>query len=193
MKIAIFGGSFNPPHNMHFNIAQELIRLNYVNKVIFVPTGNRYSKPDLLDSKYRLDMLKIICRKSDKLIVSDFETQNNFVYTYETLDYFKSIYPDDEIFFVLGTDNLVELKTWKKSDYLLSQFKFLVIKREGQNIDEVINSFGKYGNNIIVTTIPMVNISSTIIRKMLKENKDDVHIFLDDKVIKYIYKNNLYI
>ena len=60
MKIGIFGGTFNPPHNMHKNIAVNLIKNNYLDKVIFVPTGNRYNKKDIIDFKDRYNMVKLM-------------------------------------------------------------------------------------------------------------------------------------
>lgn len=95
MKIGIFGGCFNPPHNMHKKIALDLINNNYLDKVIYVPTGNRYNKKDLIDVKYRIEMLKLMCMDNNNLEGSDFELKNNLVYTYQTLDYFKMEYPDD--------------------------------------------------------------------------------------------------
>ena len=59
MRIGVFGGSFNPPHLMHLNIAKDLLRLKYLDKVIFVPTGNKYSKDDLIDIKYRIVMYRL--------------------------------------------------------------------------------------------------------------------------------------
>ncbi len=65
MKIGIFGGSFNPPHNMHQKIALTLIKKGYVDKIIFVPTGAKYSyKNNLLEPKIRYEMLKLLCQNN---------------------------------------------------------------------------------------------------------------------------------
>lgn len=63
MKIGIFGGSFNPPHKAHFQIAKEILNQGLVDRIIFVPTGNRYNKKDLIPNKYRYEMLKMMTRK----------------------------------------------------------------------------------------------------------------------------------
>ena len=90
MKIGIFGGSFNPPHKMHKEIAIELIKKHYVDKVIFVPTGSKYKyKNNLLSDKVRLEMLKLMCNDNN-LEVSNYELKDDVVYTYETLNHFKN-------------------------------------------------------------------------------------------------------
>ena len=66
MKIGIFGGAFNPPHKMHKEIAINLLEKGYVDKIIYVPTGNNYNKSGLLDGKQRIEMLEIMFERSGK-------------------------------------------------------------------------------------------------------------------------------
>ena len=183
MRIGVFGGSFNPPHLMHLNIAKDLLRLKYLDKVIFVPTGNKYSKDDLIDIKYRLEMLKIMTKYYNDMIVSDYENQDRVVYTYETLDYFKKKYLGSEIYFILGADNLKQIGTWKNSEYILSKYKFLVINRGN---DKIVAS-----DNIVVTNILNSDISSTFIRNNIDKN-DIIKKYLDKNVLEYIRKEKLY-
>ena len=192
MKIGIFGGSFNPPHKMHKKIALELIKKHYVDKVIFVPTGNKYKyKNNLLSDNIRLEMLKLMCIDNEKLEVSDYELKEQVVYTYETLDYFKNKYKDDEIYFICGTDNLSYIDKWKKGEYILSNNKILVIKRNTDDINTLLNKYKDYKDNIIVTDIKENEISSTKIREMIYNNKR-AGVYLDKKVYSYIKDNNLY-
>lgn len=151
MKIGIFGGSFNPPHKMHLNIGLELINKGYVDKVIYVPTGNRYNKKDLVDAKYRLEMLKLMISNYNNLSVSDYEIKKALTYTYQTLDYFKSIKQNDEIYFICGLDNLKEIKAWKCYEYILSVYKLLVINRNNEDANLVIDSLNS--NNICITLV----------------------------------------
>ena len=192
MKIGIFGGGFNPPHKMHKKIALELIKKHYVDKVIFVPTGNKYKyKNNLLSDNIRLEMLKLMCIDNEKLEVSDYELKEQVVYTYETLDYFKNKYKDDEIYFICGTDNLSYIDKWKKGEYILSNNKILVIKRNTDDINTLLNKYKDYKDNIIVTDIKENEISSTKIREMIYNNKR-AEVYLDKKVYLYIKENNLY-
>lgn len=188
MRIGIFGGSFNPPHKMHKNIALELIKKDYIDKIIYVPTGNKYNKKDLIDAKYRLEMLKLMVQKYNNLSVSDYEIKNILTYTYQTLDYFKNIYPNNEIYFICGSDNLKEITTWKKYQYILNNYKLLVIKRNNDKIGKIINNLNTSG--IILAEIISQNISSTKIRNDLKEQK--INNDLDINVMKYIKSNKLY-
>ena len=183
MRIGVFGGSFNPPHLMHLNIAKDLLRLKCLDKVIFVPTGNKYSKDDLIDIKYRIEMLKIMIISYDDMIVSDYENQDRVVYTYETLDYFKKKYLGSEIYFILGADNLKQISNWKNSEYILSNYKLLVINR-GDEKTEV-------KDNVIVMDILNNDISSTFIRNNI-DNDDIIKKYLDKNVLEYIRKEKLY-
>lgn len=188
MRIGIFGGSFNPPHKMHKNIALNLIKNNYIDKVIYVPTGNKYEKTDLLDSTHRYNMIKLMISDVNNLEVSDYELKNTLTYTYQTLDYFKEKYPNDEIYFICGSDNLKEITTWKNYEYILNNFKILVIKRNDDNLDDILQKIN--GENIEVANIELDNISSTFIRKNIKN--ENLLSYIDKNVLEYIEKNYLY-
>ena len=192
MKIGIFGGSFNPPHKMHKEIALTLIEKHYVEKVIFVPTGSKYKyKNNLLSDKVRFEMLKLMCRDNNNLEVSNYELKEHVVYTYETLNYFKNKYKDDEIYFICGTDNLSYIDKWKKGEDILSNNKLLVIKRNTFDINTLLKKYKDYKDNIIVTEIEENEISSTKIREMIYNNKRAAD-YLDESVYSYIRENNLY-
>ena len=190
MKIAIFGGSFNPVHIMHKQIAQGVIDQGYVDKVIFVPTGNKYKKDYLIEDKYRLKMLEISIRNNEDLKVSDYELGEELKYTYQTLDYFQSQNPNDEIYFILGMDNLIQLKTWKRFDYLVSAYKFLVVYRDKVDVDNIKNEYKNYLKNIIFTNVKPQNISSRQIREIIKT--DHYSDYVEEEVMDYIVKNKLY-
>ncbi len=194
MKIGIFGGSFNPPHKMHINIVNELLKQHYVDKVIFVPTGSKYEyKNNLISDKYRLEMLRLIT-DGNKCEVSDFELKDYVVYTCETLKYFKEKYPNDEIYFICGTDNLSYIDKWKNGLEILRNYKILVINRSSNDIMELLDKYKEYKDNIIVASIPLNDMSSTNIRFLIKENKkEELNKYLDKKVIDYICQNNLYL
>lgn len=193
MKIGIFGGSFNPPHAMHTNMASELISKNFVDRIIFVPTGDKYSKQSLISADHRINMLNLLCEDNKLFSVSDFEVKNTLVSTYQTLDYFQSLNPNDKLYFILGSDNLKELHTWKNYEYIIKNYKILVIKRDNDNVLSIINnSFGKYSTNFLVADITLSNLSSTEIRAKLFNNSSISHVYLNPKVLAYITDNNLY-
>lgn len=129
MKIGIYPGSFNPIHTTHINIAETLISKNFVNKVIFVPAGDNYEKDDLIEGIHRINMVNLAIKNHSNLLTSDIEVQNKQLYTYQTLDYFKNLHKTDEIYLIMGTDNLKELYWWKRNEYILSEYKIIVIAR----------------------------------------------------------------
>ncbi len=183
MRIGIFGGSFNPPHKKHIKIANELIDKNYVDKVIFVPTGNSYSKRDLIDFEDRYNMLKLL--ETNNILVSDISREDK--YTYEVLDYFNN--GTDELFFICGIDNLDNFDKWKRYEYVLEKYKLLVINRSGYSFDIIKDKYNS--DNIILANIETENISSSMIREKLNNN-EDVSEYVDGKVLKYIKDKKLY-
>lgn len=192
MRIGILGGSFNPPHKMHFNMGLDLLEKNYVDKIIYVPTGSKYKyKNNLVQDEHRFKMLELMIKNDDRFEVSDFELKDYVVYTCDTLKHFQEKYPNDEIYFVCGADNLSYVDEWKNGIYLLSNYKFLVIKRYTDDIDEILKRFSKYKENIIVTDVNPNSLSSTEIRNKIKTG-EGVLDYLDDDVYNYLYENKLY-
>ena len=193
MKIGILGGSFNPPHKMHLDMGINLINKQYVDKVIYVPTGSKYKyKNNLLPDKNRLEMLEIITNKYKDLCVNDYELKSEVVYTYQTLKYFKEMNPNDEIYFICGTDNLSYMDKWMNSEEILSNYKILVIRRNNENIDNLLGKFNKYRKNIVIADVEQSNISSTDIRERIRNRKNVLDV-LDKDVYEYIKKNKLYV
>ena len=140
--IAIFGGSFNPPLNSHLELAKQVIKnLCNIEKVIFVPVSTKYNrKNNLTDDAHRYKMLKLMCNGEEKLEVSDVElSYGRQLYTIETLDIFKNEYPEYDIYFIMGTDNLKDLHTWKESERILKNYKIIVLERNEDNLEKIKN------------------------------------------------------
>ena len=194
MKIGIFGGSFNPPHKMHKEIAKELIKKGYVDKIIFVPTGSKYEyKNNLESNEVRYTMLSLMCCKEKDITISKYELQDKPIYTYQSLDHFQRRYQDDEVYFICGTDNLSYMDQWKRGKYILENYKILVIKRETDDIEPLLEKYKKYRENIVVTDVKEQKLSSTYIREEIKKgNYRNIKKYVDKKVYRYIRKNHLY-
>ena len=193
MRIGIFGGCFNPPHKMHKNIALELIDNDYLDKIIYVPTGNKYNKKDLVSDIDRYNMLKIMCENNVSLEVSDYEFKTELTYTYQTLNYFKSIYPNDDIYFICGADNLNQIESWREYKYILENYKFIVINRNEIDLDSLVNKYENNKGNIVIANIKTGELSSTDIRDNLNNlNTKQVINYIDLEVYKYIKENGLY-
>ena len=196
-KIIVYGGAFNPPLNSHFSLAEQvLIEYQDIEKIIFVPVSNKYKKNNLLGNNHRYNMLKLICDKNDKFEVSRIEMDNERqLYTIETLKLFKEIYPQNEIVFMTGTDNLKELDTWKYGEELLENFKIIILQRGIQKSDEIIESsefLKRYKDSFIIPKNNIItNLSSTYIRERIKQGRS-IKYLVPDEVISYIYENDLY-
>lgn len=192
MKIGIFGGSFNPPHNMHTDIANYMINQQYVDKVVFVPTGSKYAyKNNLIEEEHRYNMLEILSNKNDNIMVSDYELKSEVVYTIDTLRYFKELYPNDEICFICGLDNFSYIDKWKNGEEILANYKIVVINRDGNDLEELLVKYDQYRENIVISNMEMKDISSTFIRDNIEEI-DKVKEYIDEDVLRYIQENNLY-
>lgn len=195
--LAIFGGSFNPPLNSHFSLAQQIVNeYENIDKVIFVPVNSKYEKEGLLENEHRYNMLKLVCDKNKDFIVSDIELkQEKQLHTIETLELLQNKYPNNIICFTIGTDNLKQISKWGDSEKLVTNFKILVLERDEDNMDEIIESdefllkhkesFIKLKENI------RSNISSTFVREKIKRGKS-IRYLTPDEVYYYIKENNLY-
>ena len=194
MKIGIFGGSFNPPHKMHKSIAKELIKKKYVDLVIIVPTGIKYHyKNNLLENDIRYRLLKEMTKKEENILVSKYEFQEKEVFTYETMEYYQKQYPNDELYFICGSDNMKYLKEWKDWEKLLDKYKLLVIPRNTKKVEEIKKEFAPYLDHIVLANMEANDISSTIIRNALKENNNEIlKKYLDKEVLEDIVLNHLY-
>lgn len=174
MRIGVYVGSFNPVHDGHIHVAEYLINNNYVDKVLLLPTPGYWDKKDLASMKHRINMLKFY--ETDKIIVDSIH--NNYDYTYQVLESLSKDY-DDELYLIIGSDNLEKLHLWKHIDEIL-KYNIIVLNR-GDNIDKV-NLDGKF---TIINDFDYINISSTDIRNGLRNH-------LKKEVASYIDENHLY-
>ena len=195
--LAVFGGSFNPPLNSHFSLAQQIVNeYENIEKVLFVPVNSKYQKVGLLENEHRYNMLKLVCDKNTDFLVSDIEIkQDRQLYTIETLKLLQKEYPENIICFTIGTDNLKEISKWWCAKELVSKYRILVLERDKDNMEEIINkddllfknrtSFIKLKENI------RSNISSSFVRDKIKRGKS-IRYLTPDEVYYYIKENNLY-
>ena len=120
-KIGVFGGAFNPPHNFHFSVAQEILNNDKdFSKIIFVPVGDKYKKDGLISAEHRFNMLKGVCDNNKKFEVSRIEIdETEQLKAFQTLDKLSKVYSTAKLYFIIGTDSLKTLDTWANLDYLL--------------------------------------------------------------------------
>lgn len=195
MKIAIFGGSFDPVHIAHKAIIETSLKQLDIDKLIIIPTYlNPFKKDFLFEPITRYNLLKKVFKDNPKIEVSDFEiNQKKLSYTYETIRYIKKLYNPSKLFFIIGEDNLKSLHRWHNIDELKENLEFVVAKRSSYNSEKI--EYKTLDINI--------DISSTILRKdlnldyvpkeiwedlknLIKGNKlnkriEDIKLILEDK------------
>ena len=193
-KILIFGGTFNPIHNGHLILAENSINEEGFDKVVFIPTMNPYYK-DTLDFDTRLKMLKMAIKDNDKFAYSSIEKKYNLEgKLYLILEKISKL-SDDDVTILIGSDSLMNLDWWYKIDEILKKYKILVLRRDDEDeaIEMKINEYKeKYGVHIKVLNNKRVEISSSMIREMIKEGKSIKYLVTDD-VEKFIKDENLYV
>ncbi len=179
MKLGIYIGSFNPVHKGHIDVVNYLLINNYVDRVLIVPTLGYWNKNDLVDIKHRINMLKIF--ENDKVMVDT--EHNSYNYTYQLFEALSKDY-EDELYLIIGADNIIEFDKWKEYRKLL-KYKIIVMNRDGIDIGKYIKKY--HSNNfIVISDYKYIDISSSKIRKSLAGK------YLDSKVLKYIKDNHLY-
>ena len=179
MRLGIYIGSFNPPHRGHINVVNYLLDNDYVDRVLIIPTLGYWDKQDLISLEHRINMLKIF--ENDKIVVDC--VHNNFEYTYQLMMVLAKDY-DDELYLIIGADNIIDFDKWKEYKELLN-YKIIVMNRNGIDIDKYVKKY-HCDNFIVVSDYKYIDISSSKIRKNL-DNK-----YLDKRVLEYINNNNLY-
>lgn len=195
--IVVFGGSFNPPLNSHFSIAQEVLnQYEEVEKVVFIPVDKKYPKDGLVENEHRYNMLKVVADKNSSFIISDIDFYGEkSLPTIDTLEEIQKQYPDYNIWFLLGSDNLKDLYRWDKSEEIVSKYKILVMERDEDDVEEIIKGnrlYRCYQENFKMLSQEIKsNYSSTYARAQLKKGKS-IRYLLPDEVFEYILANNLY-
>jgi len=195
--IAIYGGSFNPPANSHISIANQIIeKIEFIQELVFLPVNIEYGKDELISNEHRYNMLTIICKSNKKFTVSDYELKSKEKnYTIDTLNVLKEKYKK-ELYFVIGTDNLKEIKFWKEAEELLNQFKLIVVERGNDSFEDIIKE-DKFLKVHEKSLIKADGVKTEYIKKSKKKkkekNKENISQYLPLEIKKYIKDNKLYL
>lgn len=196
-KIGIMGGTFDPIHYGHLVIANEVLDKYNMERIVFIPAGRPpHKKGPQASSQDRFFMTNLATLSNDRFIVSDIEIKKpEMSYTINTITTLTRNYENAELYFITGMDALVDLPNWYRADELLKLCKFIAVKRPGYNTLEIEKKFNeildKYNEQIELLQVPMLQISSTDIRKRIQTGRS-VKYLLPDTVEDYIIKNKLY-
>lgn len=187
MRIGILGGTFNPIHIGHLILAEEAREKLGLGRVIFVPA---YLPPhkdnsDIAAASARFAMLKLAIKNNKYFSVSDIEIKRDGrSYTIDTIKEFKEKYPQDELYFIIGSDLLKYLDDWKDLNEVIKMVKFIVATRPGYPLEKI-------PSYIETLAIRAVDVSAFQIRACIKENKSFRYL-VPEEVFNYINKKGLY-
>lgn len=197
-KIGLFGGTFDPPHKGHMKLASEVLKEFSLDKIIFIPAGNPPHKTDKkkTDKNHRYEMVKIAIMGQGRncFSLSDFDIKNEEPnYSYLTIKHFKELYPDDEIFFIVGADSYRDFPLWKNYPDILCLCTFIVVNRQGIENDSYYEKYKKImpSHKALFLKDFSYDLSSTELREQLFSGNAKCED-LPDGVWDYIIKNKLY-
>jgi nicotinate-nucleotide adenylyltransferase len=199
IKSVIYGAAFNPISYAHLLTAEIVMNRRNIDKVLFTPSSfkRRDKSKNLISDEHRLEMVKMAIEDNEKFDYCDIELTNPAweSKTEIVLKKYKEKNPDEEVYFLMGADNLQTLSTWDNSTSLVRDNKFIVVARDGYDMLEIIATnplLSKYEENFdLIHKGIQMDISSTLIRDNASINKS-MRYLLPDKCIQYIKENNLY-
>lgn len=197
MKIGLFGGTFDPIHIGHMILMENVINNLDLDKIYVLPNSN---PPHKLENKktalnLRLKMVNETIKDNPKLEINDYDYRDNEIhYTFNTINYFKKSYPNDEFFFIMGEDSFLDIKKWKNYKEILKENLIIFKRYSNKNFSLIskINQVRKYNKNIYLIDNIALDISSTLIRNLVKENKS-IRYLVNDEVINIIKEEKLYV
>ncbi len=215
-KLGIFGGTFNPIHHGHLAAAEEVRNRLKLDRILFIPSSLPPHKQDedVPPSVHRMEMVRLALAGNPAFEPSDIEIKRGGrSYTVDTIETLRQMHPRDELYFITGLDSFQEIQTWHRWESLLALCRFVVLSRPGYRFTDLIKihfvqsaggelegldhglrnqSVVRSGTfEIFFEMIPLFDISSTDIRRRVKEGRS-IKYLLPEAVEIYIIKNKLY-
>ena len=216
MKIGIFGGTFNPIHYGHLRAAEEVRERFDLTKIIFIPSKDPpLKKGELLYPEHRYRMTELAIAGNDFFEISDIEHKRpGKSYSVHTVEELRDIYPDTDLYFILGVDTFLDIPNWWNPERLISLIDFIVISRPFFKFVDLLTSPYIYADRYTLERldraeiesyaielrsnreatafrIPLVDISASGVRRLVREERS-IKYLLPEPVESYIIANKLY-
>jgi len=197
VKIGLFGGSFDPVHNGHINAAVAFADALALDRVIIMPahTPPHKEAPNMASTEDRLAMCRLAFNGDERFVVSDYEIQHDEKsYTITTLKYLRQKYPKDELYLLMGGDMLLYFRRWYR---WTSIGKMAILAGAARHDDEhaaleaEAETLRSFGLDVRVIPIDVLDISSTEVRKAIRNTKD-TSALIPREVAAYIFERGLY-
>lgn len=193
MRIGLYGGTFDPIHVGHLIVIENAINDMNLDKVVILPSSNPPHKKhkDKTDTDIRVEMVSEAIKDNPKIILSTYESDTDkVIFTHNTLKYFTEALKGHDIFYIMGEDSFMTIDTWRNYEDVLD-YNIIVFAREGIDKDsdlvKMVQKVKKDNPNIFLLNSLNINISSTLVRTLVKENKSIKYLVKDE--VEYIIRN----
>ena len=193
-RIALYGGTFDPVHSGHLEIARRVSELFEIEKVLFVPAQvapHKVGRP-VTEPIHRYAMLALATQNDPRLLISTFELDApDRRYTVDTVEHFQRVLGEStELFFIMGADSWSEISTWREWERLLQVVNHIVVTRPGYEVDKTLPSRAA---RVFFTDAVMKDVSATNIRRLVAAARfDELAELVPEPVAEYIRKYELY-
>lgn len=199
MKTGILGGTFNPIHNGHIEMAEIAVDVFGLDDVMLIPTGNPPHKnnQETLSKYERYELCLLSASRYDNIFVSSIEIDRpGYTYTIDTLKELEKTYGiRDELYFIIGGDTVFKLESWKSFRDVFKRCKFIAFGRAGIETSEITKKIeeleARYGANIKLITADIMDIASQDLRDMVRTGQS-VSGLIPPEAESYIKRHNLY-
>ncbi len=191
-KLGIFGGTFNPPHIAHLLAAEGVRDHLKLDKILFVPAAipPHKQKEDLVPARHRLEMVKLAIRRNSSFELSDIELRRKGPsYTIDTVRELRRLYPETELFFIMGIDLLIDFDSWKEPEKILNECTLVAMNRPGFDLALVDKDLLA---RVELVNVPSIDISSTNIRRRVKSGRS-IRYMVTREVEEYIARTSIYL
>ena len=197
MKTGIYGGAFNPVHLGHIKLAENYLDALCLDRVIFIPTSvaPHKSSEDFTSNEHRLKMLHLATNGKKGFEISDIEfNRQGKSYTFDTLCQLKAIYPEDEFYLIMGSDQFLYFNNWYKAQEIANLATICTAARNDEDYKKLLDfkANNDYLKNAVITDFSVFMISSSELRDMIK-NGESISRYVPKAVEEYIKENNLYV
>lgn len=192
MRLAIFGGSFDPPHVGHLLAAEDAFDRLSLDRIVFVPTATQPLKIDsaVASAEQRVAMVRLLVEGDARFDVSTVEVDRaGLSFTVDTLTHYAEIYPAAERFLLLGTDVLATFAQWRQPERVLQLARPVILEREGDRTATIPADVDE--GAVLRLRTRRVDVSSTEIRERVRRGKS-IRGFVTDSVAAYIARDSLY-
>lgn len=187
-RIGLFGGAFNPLHTGHLIIAEWVQEEFHLKQVVFIPTFFPPHKETATPFHLRCKLVKSGIRTNKKYSISDLERRiSGPSYTINTIRQFRKKQPGIDFYLIVGSDQFLEINTWFEPEAIVKECRVVVVKRPGYELSPRMSFY----RDIIVSTAPTLEISSTDIRKRVSEGRS-IRYLVPTSVEMFIKQKRLY-